>query len=125
LLQLGVNPSEALIHSPTPKTIRTWVKKRDDKRKLIDSPRKGRPKKHQADMVDRIVEEAKNKKFTTPKGIKRKLDITHVHARTIRRRLNEAGLFGRIARVTPPLNPTHIQKRLSFVNGYGDWTTDQ
>ena len=48
-----------------------------------------------------------------------------VSARTVRRRLDEAGLFGRIARKEYPFTTVHIQKRLSFATGYGNWTVKQ
>ena len=63
-------------------------------------------------------------KFTTPKKIKRELDLS-VSAHTVRRRLDEAGLFGRIARKEYPFTTVHIQKRLSFATGYGNWTVKQ
>ena len=44
---------------------------------------------------------------------------------TIRRRLNEAGLFGHVARKEYPFTSDHIRKRLSFGNGYQGWTEDQ
>lgn len=125
LLQAGIQPSEVLVQAPSDRTLRQWKRKWDATGSLNDSPRPGRPTKLEPEIVDKIVNEAKETKFTTPKGIKRKLNLKHVHPRTIRRKLNKAGIFGRIARVTPPLFPVHIQKRLSFVNGYGNWTNDQ
>lgn len=113
------------MQSPTRKTIGKWTKKWDRDCTLTDSPRTGRPQKLAAATVQQIVAEAKETKHTTPKAIKRKLNVQEVSAKTIRRRLNEHGLFGRIARVIPPLTEKHIQKRLSFVNGYGGWTTVQ
>jgi hypothetical protein len=71
-----------------------------------------------------IIITAVEKKFITPKKIKRELHLP-VSAHTIRRRLNEAGLFGRVARKEYPFSPVHIRKRLSFANGYGSWTVSQ
>ncbi len=37
---------------------------------------------------------------------------------TVRRALDDVGLFARIPRVTPPLTDVHIRKRTSFATGY-------
>lgn len=48
-----------------------------------------------------------------------------VSARTVRRRLVEAGLFGRVARKVPLLNKEHRNARLAFARKYGHWTYAQ
>jgi hypothetical protein len=40
------------------------------------------------------------------------------------RRLQEAGLFGRVARKKRRYSASEKQKRLSFANGYANWTVD-
>jgi hypothetical protein len=92
---------------------------------LKSGSRPGRPRILTKEQRAAILQEAKEKKKTTPKEIKRKLDFDDVSARTIRRRLNEEGLFGRVARQTPPLTVEHVRKRLSFCNGYGGWSLAQ
>lgn len=53
--------------------------------------------------------------------IKRELQLD-LSARTIRRRLDEAGLFGRVARVEYPFTGFDIQRRLAFATGYASWS---
>ena len=53
------------------------------------------------------------------------LEVTNVSPRTIRRALDESGLFGRIARFSPPLKPQHQRQRMSFAQGYGDWSEEK
>jgi hypothetical protein len=61
-------------------------------------------------------------KASTPRELKHKFDLS-CSAKTIRRVLDDAGLFGRIARVIPPQNARITQLRLSFGHGYAhfDW----
>jgi hypothetical protein len=72
---------------------------------------------------DQIVSLAEEKKFITPKQIKNELQL-QVSDDTIRRRLDEVGLHGRVARIEYPFTPDHIRKRLSFAEGYGSWTEE-
>jgi hypothetical protein len=73
-------------------------------------------------MINKIVDETKNDPHhSTPRQLKRKLQL-NVSRKTIRRKLDDNGLFGRIERKEYPLSPTHIRKRLSFANGYSKWT---
>ena len=58
--------------------------------------------------------------ITTPRLIRSELGID-ASARTVRRRLDEAGLFGRVARIEFPLTEEHIRKRLAFAHAYGGW----
>jgi transposase len=60
----------------------------------------------------------------TPKLVKRKLDL-QVSPRTIRRRLDEAGLYGRIERQEHELTEHDIRRRLAFAHGYMHWTVQQ
>jgi Transposase/DDE superfamily endonuclease len=71
-----------------------------------------------------IIAAATQQPMTTPKQIKHELQLD-LSARTVRRRLDEAGLFGRVARKEYPFTPDNIRKRLSFANGYSSWTEDQ
>lgn len=49
----------------------------------------------------------------------------NVSARTVRRRLNEAGLFGRVARKKPFINKRNRIKRTEFANNHKQWTINQ
>lgn len=108
-----------------PKTVRKWVHHFEEERDVEDAYRSGRPKITTEEEDDAIVDAAIERPRRTPKAIRRSLDLSHVSAKTIRRRLDETGLFGRIARPSPPLTDFHRLKRLSFANGYGNWTDEQ
>jgi hypothetical protein len=45
-------------------------------------------------------------------------------AKTVRRRLDEAGLHGRVAKKEYVLEEDDISSRLSFADGYANWTVD-
>jgi hypothetical protein len=61
---------------------------------------------------------------STPKEIKRELQPP-VCARTVRRRLDEHELFGRVTRHEFPFTPENLRKRFSFAQGYGNWNEDE
>lgn len=65
-------------------------------------------------------------KFTSPRQVRRKLDLDCC-PRTVDRRLHcqEAELFGRVARKKRNYTAEELRKRLSFAEGYKDWTVDQ
>ena len=64
--------------------------------------------------------------FTSPRQIRRKLEFgDDVSARTIDRRLQEQGLFGRVARHKRDYSDAEVRKRLSFAEGYKGWTAAQ
>lgn len=105
-------------------TVRQWTGRLASRGSVADLPRTGRPKSLTAAQTAAIVAVAKAKKFVTPKQIAAELDLA-VSARTVRRALDGQGLFGRIARLVPALKPKHVQARLSFANGYGNWTATQ
>jgi hypothetical protein len=62
--------------------------------------------------------------ITTPRIIRSGLGI-EASARTVRRRLDEAGLFGRVARVEYPFDHTDITERLEFAHKHEGWTRSQ
>ena len=90
---------------------------------MEDARRSGRKRKTTAEQDGQIVEAAKRIKFTTPRRIKRKLGLD-VSSRTIDRRLIEVGLFGRVARHKKKFSDEEKRKRLSFAEGYKEWTAD-
>jgi transposase len=86
--------------------------------------RSGRPRCTDSDTEHAIELTARIDKFTSPRQIKRKLDVD-VSPRTIDRRLQEVGLFGRVARHKRVYALAEIRQRLSFGNGYKNWTKEQ
>ena len=63
-------------------------------------------------------------KFVSARQVRRKLDL-HCSRSTIDRRLQEADLFGRVARHKRAYTAEEVHKRLSFAEGYKDWTVEQ
>lgn len=88
---------------------------------MQDKERSGRPRCTDDDTDASIAEFAEEKKFTTPKLITAELAL-ECSPRTTRRRLDEAGLHGRVARTVPMWTDAHIRRRLSFAEGYAHWS---
>jgi transposase len=86
--------------------------------------RSGRPRCTDEALDTAIAVTAHIDKFTSPRQIKRQLFIDQ-SARTIDRRLQEAGLFGRVARHKRDYSAEEVRKRLSFAEGYNAWTAEQ
>lgn len=85
--------------------------------------RSGRPRTtDEATDID-IAVTAHIEVFTTPRQIKRKLELD-VSPDTIDRRLKEAGLYGRVALHKRSYSEAERQKRLSFARGYGAHNAD-
>jgi hypothetical protein len=105
-------------------TVRHWIQHFEEKNDLCDEPRSGRPrctdKDTDADIVGAAVAD---NNFCTPRGLKRKHGL-EASARTIDRRLQEANLFGRVARHKKQLRAEEIRKRLSFAEGYKHMTDE-
>ena len=80
--------------------------------------RNGRPRSTTEDTDISIAVTAHVEVFTTPRQIKRRLELD-VSTDTINRRLIEAGLFGRVALHKRDYSAAELQKRLAFANGYG------
>lgn len=102
-------------------TVGHWLRSWEQHRSLDDAERSGRPRCTTGDTDQRIEEFAEEKVVTTPKDIVRELSLP-VSARTVRRRLDEVGLFGCVQQVEHAFNEFHIQQRLAFANQYADWT---
>ena len=103
------------------KTVALWLRRWEEDRSLDDAERSGRPRCTD-DETDRSIEAiAEEKKFTVPKQIKNELQL-ECSKRTVRRRLDEVGLHGRVARTEYVYDDHDIQRRLSFAEGYANWT---
>ena len=86
-----------------------------------ESDRSGRPRCTDEALDTALAFTAHVDKFTSPRQIRRKLNLD-VSARTIDRRLQQAGLFGCVARHRRAYSALEVRKRLSFAEGYRDWT---
>jgi hypothetical protein len=105
------------------KTVSLWVQRWQEEHSLEDKERSGRPRCTDEETDVAIEEYADEKKFTVPKEVKKELQL-ECSARTIRRRLDEVNLFGRVAETEYVFDERDIQRRLSFAEGYSRWTED-
>ena len=83
------------------RTVRHWVAHYQQHHSLEDEPRSGRPRVTSAATDTSIVVAATENPFTTPQNILAEQSI-EASSRTVRRRLDAAGLFGRVARIEYP-----------------------
>jgi transposase-like protein len=119
-LQMTVQ-SIALLVGCTPHTVYHWINHYNEHGTVDDAPRSGRPRLS----MPPLREEADLHPFaSTPRMLKAKLQIA-ASKRVIRRRLNDDMLFGRVSRHFFKLTPDVIRDRLSFANGYKNWTKEQ
>jgi len=105
-------------------SVRRWVSRFEQTGSLADEQRSGRPRMTDEALDTAIVGASHVDPFATPRQLKRKLELADVSARTIDRRLIEAGLPGRVARHVFQLTDDHKRQRLSFAHGYERWTED-
>jgi DDE superfamily endonuclease/Transposase len=106
LSSLGFDVAKiAELSSCDPRTIQHWIDHFAQHGNLADEPRSGRPP------------------VTAPE-VRRDLQL-NVSSRTVRRRLDQAGLFGRVARVSYPFTQEDVRQRLAFVSNYGGWNESQ
>jgi transposase len=105
------------------RTIQRWVAHFQQHHSLGDEPRSGRPRVTFPTTDTLIVTAATESPFTTPRRIRSEQSIDS-SARTVRRRLNEAGLLGRVARIEYPFTKEHIDQRLEFARQHESWTGD-
>jgi hypothetical protein len=106
------------------RTIQHWVKHYQQHHNLQDEPRSGRPRVTSEDTDTSIVAAATETPVTTPRRIRAELAI-NTSVRTVRRRLDDEGLFGRVARIEFPFTDEHITRRLEYARAHQDWTDDQ
>ena len=100
------------------RTVYHWI---TELQSVKDHPRSGRPR----NTVPPLKPEAEAHPYaSTPRMLKAKLRLP-ASRRTIRRRLNDDQLFGRVSRHFFPLSADVVRKLLSFANGYKDWTEEK
>jgi hypothetical protein len=101
-------------------TIHRWVNRFSAAGDVLDAPGRGRRRVTTQEIDAAIVSLAEEEKFITPRVIRNRLGV-RASVRTIRRRLDEAGLFGRVAQISWPLSQDVIQERLTFAEDYAGW----
>jgi hypothetical protein len=106
-------------------TVRRTVTRFERTGDVKDSSRSGRPRITDENTDINIAVVARVETHNSrPKQVKRKLDLD-CSARTVRRREDEAGVFGRVARTVHKLTGNDLRRRLAFANGYKHWTVQQ
>jgi transposase len=126
-LSADKQPTKVIAHklATSEKTVKKWVARFEEDATMEDVQRSGRPWKTREDDRINIVVTAYLEKFVTPKRIKALLDLRNISARSIRRILDAAGLFGRISRISrisPPLTDAHLMRRRGWAEGYKHFT---
>lgn len=104
-------------------TVSLWVNRWQEENSLGDKERQGRPRCTDEEIDEQIEEFADEKVRVTPKDIVRELELP-VSARTVRRRLDEVGLFGRVQQEEHAYTDENIRRRIAFAEGYSRWTED-
>jgi hypothetical protein len=104
----------------SPGAVTRWTHRFEETHSLADAERSGRPRCTDDATDERIADMAEERKFITPREIAAELELD-CSPRTVRRRLDEVGLHGRVARSMPMWTPEHIRARLSFAEGYARW----
>jgi transposase len=104
-------------------TVTLWVHRWQQQHSLGDAERSGRPRCTTERTDERIEAFADEKVSVTPKDIVRELELP-VSARTVRRGLDEVGLFGRVQQEEHAYTDENIRRRISFAEGYSHWTED-
>ena len=107
-----------------PRTITDKITKFQEELSLDDMPRSGRPRITEPEQDQAIGDLARSAKFVTPKLINSELEL-NVSKRTTRRRLNEMGLWGRLARIEHPFTDQNLEQRLQFCTEHESWSDDQ
>src|SRR3984957_2824117 len=103
------------------RTVNLWISHFEQNGSVEDLPKSGRPRESTAEDDEQIVAFAEREKFITPKRIRSQLELP-LSARSVRRRLDEAGLFGRIPRISHPFKQETIEERFKFATDYGGFT---
>lgn len=105
-------------------TVSLWVNRWNEFHSLSDKERSGRPRCTAEETDEKIEEMAEEKKFVVPKDIRRGLQL-ECCARTVRRRLDEVNLFGRVAREKDDYDDRTLKLRLSFARGFLHFTDQE
>jgi transposase len=103
------------------RSVHHWISVFDQQGDVEDAPREGRPRLTTEIDDDNIEMFAREIPLTTPRNIRRELGL-NVSSRTVRRRLDERQLFGRVARVEYPFQQKHLDARIAFARDHLTWS---
>lgn len=105
-------------------TVSHWKRTFESTGEVVAAPRSGRPRLTTELQDIALVTASVADPHLTPRDLKQELQFD-VSPHIIDRRLSEAVLFGRVAQRKRRLEEEEIRKRLSFADGYKNWTEDQ
>jgi transposase len=108
----------------TRQTVAHWQHTFEETRGIKNALKSGRPRETSEDENINIITTSVIDHYLTPRQILQELQL-NVSAHTIDRRLQEAGLFGRVALKKRVFVEADKKKRLSFAEGYKNWTEKQ
>ena len=93
----------------------------------MSGSRTRRPRIITPEEVENIAIHARVERFTSPANCRRVLDFNDpgVSRQTIDRRMNEAGLHGRVARHKFPYTASQQAARVAFATKHKEWTAEQ
>jgi hypothetical protein len=93
----------------------------------LSGARAGRPRITSIEEDENIAIHARVEKFTSPVQCRRVLDFNtpEISRLTIDRRMQEAGLFGRVARKKFSYTPSQMAARVAFARRYAHYTEEQ
>jgi len=104
-------------------TLSLWVNRWNDEHSVADAERSGRPRCTSPQTDQAIESFADEKVSVVPKDIVREMALP-ASARTVRRRLNEVGLYGRVQQEEHAYSDATLLSRIAFAEGYSRWTED-
>lgn len=105
-------------------TVYRWINRQKETNDLNFTRTGGRKRKTTEEDDSKIVATAKATPLITPGEIKRNNGL-QVSKKTIRRRLNQKGLYGRVAEKEHIGVLANLNARISFASGYENWTMQQ
>jgi transposase len=104
-------------------TVSLWVQRWRDEHSVRDAERSGRPR-CTSPRTDAAIEAFADEKVSVvPKDIVRELELP-LSARTVRRRLDEVGVHGRVQQEEHAFSDETLRSRIAFADGYSRWNED-
>jgi transposase len=110
------------------RTVGMIIKKFEDTGTIADKKRTGRPRKTTKVEDRRIVIISKRNRRLTAPEIAAQINCSRqspVSVTTVKERLHEVGLYGRVAVKKPLLRPQNKKKRLEWAKQHQNWTINQ
>ena len=92
---------------------------------MATGPRSGRPKKTTPRSDRELCLNSRRNRWKTAPELRQDCNLLNVHVSTVKRRLCDRGLNGRIARRKPKLTADHKRRRLEFARAHVNWTREQ